>query len=579
MPTPATTPVALDDALAEGISERTFRRRWAILATLCLGLMTAMIANMSLNLALPDLAVDFSLTQLELTWVVEAFVLVFAALLFIAAAIADRYGRKRTMMVGLVIFVLASLYAPFFATTGAELIASRAVMGIGGALVMPTTLSLVNVVFPSKERPKAIAIWAAVAGVGMMVGSLLTGILLHFFDWHSAFVLGAVFGVLSLAVTWRIVPESVDEKVTPVDWIGGAFVTIALAGLVYTIMEAPSHGFDDTMTIVAAVAGLAALSAFIWWELRATHPMLDLSLFKRSRFTLSVISVTLTFFAMMGAFFGMTQIFQLVMDYNSLITSLAFIPAMLPMMIIGPLVPKYVERFGTRWTVIPGLFAIATGFGLMTTWPTIPSYWDFLLAMSIITLGMAMVMTPATNMLMSSVPRNRSGMGSAMNDTTRELGASLGIAVLGSLIANQYTSAIAPVADELPAEAGAAVGDSLAGAIAVADQMAAGGGAMAEAAGQVAFAAQEAFMDANQYAMGISALIAIATAILMLIALPRGDKSLSGEPGTALGEDVPAGSLAADVLRGGKPAPGGTDAHDPARASAAPTSRPSGGSA
>nr|WP_284327615.1 MFS transporter [Demequina litorisediminis] len=239
----------------------------------------------------------------------EAFTLVFAALLFIAAAIADRYGRKRVMMVGLVIFALASAYAPFFATTAGELIASRAIMGIGGALVMPTTLSLVNVVFPSKERPKAIAIWAAVSGVGMMLGSVLTGLLLHFFDWHSAFLLGAAFGLIAIPITARIVPESVDEKATPVDWIGGLFVTLALAGIVYTIMEAPSHGWE-TLAVVAAAVGALALAAFIWWENRVEHPMLDLSLFKRRRFTLSVVSVTLTFFAMIGAFYSMTQIFQ-----------------------------------------------------------------------------------------------------------------------------------------------------------------------------------------------------------------------------------------------------------------------------
>lgn len=532
---PAPRDAGLDDALAEGISAAVYQRRWAILATLCLGLMTAMIANMSLNLALPELAVEFSMTQLQLTWVVEAFTLVFAALLFISASIADRDGRKRVMLVGLVIFVLASLYAPLFASTGGELIASRALMGIGGALVMPTTLSLVNVVFPSKERPKAIAIWAAVSGVGMMIGSVLTGILLHFFDWHSAFLLGAVFGVVALAVTWFIVPESVDEKATPVDWIGGLFITLALAGIVYTIMEAPSHGFDDTLTIVAAAVGAVSLALFIWWERRVAEPMLDLTLFARSRFSLSVISVTLTFFAMMGAFFGMTQIFQLVMGYDALTTAVAFIPSMLPMMFIGPLIPKYVERFGTRWTVIPGLLIIAGGFLLMTTWPTIPSYWDFLLAMSLVTLGMAMVMTPATNMLMSSVPRNRSGMGSAMNDTTRELGASLGIAVLGSLIANQYADNIAPTVADLPAEAAGAVQDSLAGAIAVTDQLALAGGETADAAAQIAFAAQTAFMDANQHSMLISAIIAIGTALLMFIALPRGDKSLSAEPGTAPG--------------------------------------------
>ncbi|WP_062387333.1 MFS transporter [Demequina iriomotensis] len=520
---PAAPASSLDDALAEGISERTYRRRWAILATLCFALMTAMIANMSLNLALPDLAVEFELTQLQMTWVVEAFALVFASLLFVAAAIADRYGRKRTMMVGLAIFVIASLYAPFLAQTGGELIASRAFMGIGGALVMPTTLSLVNVVFPSKERPKAIAIWSAVAGVGMMLGSVLTGVLLHFFDWHAAFLLGAVFGLVALPVTARIVPESVDEKRTPVDWLGGALITVALAGIVYTIMEVPSHGWDDALTVVAAVAGGVSLALFLAWQARARFPMIDLALFRSSRFSLSVVSVTLTFFAMMGAFFGMTQIFQLVMGYSALTTSVAFIPSMLPMMIVGPMIPKLVEKVGTRWTVVPGLVIIAGGFLLMTTWPTVPSYWDFLIAMSTVTLGMAMVMTPATNMMMSSVPRNRSGMGSAMNDTTRELGASLGVAVLGSMIANAYTSNIAPVAEQLPAEVSGVVQDSLAGAIAVTAEMGDAGAAIAEAA-------RTAFMDANQHSMLISAIIAGVTAVIMLIALPRGERSLSAEP-------------------------------------------------
>lgn len=525
----------LEDALAEGISESTYRRRWAILATLCLGLMTAMIANMSLNLALPELAVEFSMTQLELTWVVEAFTLVFAALLFIAAAIADRYGRKRVMMVGLVIFVVSSAYAPFFATTAGELIASRAIMGIGAALVMPTTLSLVNVVFPSKERPKAIAIWAAVSGVGMMIGSVLTGLLLHFFDWHAAFLLGAAFGLIAIPLTARIVPESVDEKATPVDWVGGFFVTLALAGIVYTIMEAPSHGWES-LTIAAAAIGAVSLALFIWWENRVRYPMLDLSLFTRRRFTLSVLSVTLTFFAMIGAFYSMTQIFQLVMGYDELTTALAMIPPMLPMMVLGPMVPRLVAKVGTRWTVVPGLVIIAGGFLLMTTWPTVPSYWDFFIAMTLIIAGMALVMTPATNMLMSSVPRNRSGMGSAMNDTTRELGASLGIALLGSLIANQYTSGVSETASQLPAEAGSAVQDSLAGAVAVTDAMAAQGGDAAAGAAQILDAAQVAFMDASQHAMLISALIAGATAILMLVTLPRGDKALSAEPGLTLEE-------------------------------------------
>ncbi|WNM23604.1 MFS transporter [Demequina capsici] len=512
--------VRFDIQSVHGIDRRTYRRRWLILAALCVGLVTAMIANMSLNLALPELAVVFSMTQLQLTWVVEAFTLVFAALLFVSAAIADRYGRKRTMIVGLGVFLAASLYAPLFAASGVELIVARAVMGLGGALVMPTTLSLVNVVFPAKERPKAIAIWTAVAGVGMMFGSVITGVLLHFFSWEAAFLVGAVLAFIALPIIAWVVPESVDEQATPVDWVGGALVTVALAGIVYTLMEAPSGGWT-TSTVVVVGAAAASVATFVWWERRVENPMLDLALFRSRRFSLSVVSVTLTFFAMIGAFYSMTQIFQLVMGYDELTSALAMIPAMVPMLVLGPLVPRLAARFGTPWTVVPGLVAIAGGFAMMTAWPTVPSYGDFLVAMSTVTAGMALVMTPATNMLMASVPSNRSGMGSAMNDATRELGAAFGVALLGSLIAEDYTSNVSSTAAQLTGEAASAVESSLANAIAVSDSIAAQGGAAVDIAAQVASAAREAFMGAAQHAMLISALIAGATALLMLIMLPR----------------------------------------------------------
>lgn len=508
-------PAGLADALAEGITERTFRNRWRILASLCLALLTAMIANMSMNLALPSLARDLQLTQLQLTWVVEAYALVFAALLFVASAIADRYGRKRTMQVGLVVFGLASLYAGFLAASGAELIAARVFMGIGGALVMPTTLSIVNVVFPATQRARAIAIWSAVSGMGMMLGSVITGTLLQFFSWESAFLLTGGLSVVAFAVNARLVPESSDSQARPVDWWGGVFVSIGLAGVVYTIMEAPDMGIEG-LTAASLVIGIAGVAAFVWRSTRTDHPLLDMTLFRSVRFSVSSASVLLTFFAMVGVFFGMSQIFQLVMGYSVFASSVAFIPAMLPMMILAPLVPRLVDRIGAKFTVTAGLVLVTGGFVFMTTWPVVPTYWHFLGGMGVVVAGMALVMTPATNLMMMSVPKDRSGMGSAMNDTTREMGASLGIAVLGGIMSAYYAEAITSSVSQLPDAAREFASSSLAGALSVASEASPTGEALA-------LAAKEAFMGGFESAMTISAIIAGVTALAVLILLPHGN--------------------------------------------------------
>lgn len=502
------------DALAEGIAPHTFARRWQILAVLCVALMTVMIANMSLNLALPELAVELELTQLQITWAVEAYTLIFAALLFVASAIADRYGRKLAMQIGLVVFVAASLYAAFGATNGSELILARLAMGVGGAFVMPTTLSIVNVVFPAKERARAIAIWSAVSGVGMMLGSVITGTLLQFFSWQSAFVFGAILAVVALAINHVLVPESKDELKNPVDWVGGGLITATLIGIVYAIIEAPSKGMTDVWVVAALAVGTLSLAAAIWQQLRSPSPLLDMRLFRRPMFGLSALAVTLTFFAMMGAFFGMSQIFQLVMGYGVFVSAIAFFPVMLPMMFLAPMVPKIVDRIGTKWTVAPGLVLVSAGFLYMSRWPVDVQYWQFLVGMGIIVVGMALVMTPATNMMMAAVPKNRSGMGSAMNDTTRELGGALGIAVLGSVMSSGYTRHISDVAASLPDAARAAAESSLAAALSIADQMGGAGDALAAQA-------REAFMSGTSDAMLVSSLIAIAAAFLIGAFLPH----------------------------------------------------------
>lgn len=498
----------------DGIEPAIYKRRWKILATLCTSLLVVMVANSSMNLALPIMTTELGLTSLQLTWVVDIYVLIFASLLFTASAVADRYGRKLIMQLGLGIFLAGAMYAGFLAETGTEVIVSRAVMGIGGAMVMPTTLSIVNTVFPRKERARAIAIWSGIAGAGIAFGSIVSGFLLEHFSWQSVFVLSAALGITGLVFNQLLTPESSDEEQTPVDWFGGALSVAALLGIVYAIIEAPSHGILATDVLASFILGVLALGVFIWWQKRVAHPMLDMKLFKNASFSVSALAVTLAFFALMGVFFSMSQLFQLVMGYGAMESSIKMLPPMLVMIFVSPFVPNIVKKIGSRMTVGMGLIIVALSFVVMSQWPVVPQYWQVGTAMAFMMLGMSLTMTPATNIMMSSVPRNRSGMGSAMNDTTRELGGAIGIAVLGSMLASVYEDKIASATSVLPQQLRSIAGDSLAGAVAVADKL-------GPAGTDLAFAAKEAWMGGLSSAMLISAGIVLLAALIVFIWLPN----------------------------------------------------------
>jgi MFS family permease len=273
----------------------TYNLRWFTLAALCGSLLAVMLANSSLNLALPTMAVDLQLSSLDMTWIVEIYSLVFAGLLFVSGAVGDRYGRTRIMQTGLLLFVLSALFAGFFAASATELIVARALMGVGAAMVMPTTLSIINIVFPAGERSKAIAIWSGVAGAGIMFGSVMSGFLLEHFGWQSPFVFSAVIGVAGLIANRFLTKESRDEHKTPIDWLGGVLSTAGLMGIVYAIMELPTHGLEAGV-LIGLIGGIISLGAFIVWQLKTTHPMLDIRLFKRPAFGVSALAVTLAFF-------------------------------------------------------------------------------------------------------------------------------------------------------------------------------------------------------------------------------------------------------------------------------------------
>ena len=501
----------------DGIDPKSYKRRWWTLAAMCLALLGVMLANSSLNIALPKMSIDLGLTQLDFTWIVNVYTLVFASLLFVAGAFGDRYGRKLAMQIGMVIFAVGSVYAALIAQNATELIIARIVMGFGGALVMPTTLSIINNTFPKSERARAVAIWSAIAGIGMMVGSIISGFLLEHFTWHSLFYFSAAIAVIGFFANHFLASESKDEKESPIDWLGGLFSAVGIFGLVYGITEAPSKGLTEALVLTSLIVGVVSLVAFVFWEIRAKSPMLDMKLFKNRPFWVSSLTLTLTFLAMSGVFFSMGLLIQLILGMSALESSFAMLPIMIPMMFIGPFIPMVVKKFGARATISVGLLVTAIAFAIMSTWTAEMTYWNLLIVMWIMMIGISAAMTPGTNILMSAVPRNRSGMGSAMNDTTRELGGALGVAILGAVLSAAYAANVHEAASKLPAEAAEAVEGSLAAAIAVSQKI----GAAAE---PLLNAAKEAWMSALGTASLTAAGIIFAASVIAFIALPKHKK-------------------------------------------------------
>ncbi len=498
----------------DGIDPDIYARRWFILGTLCFALLGVMLANSSMSIGLPQMAVDLGLDQLTMTWIVNIYSLLFASLLFIAGAVGDRYGRKLALQAGSAIFAASALYAAAFAHTGTELVIARAFMGVGGALVMPTTLSIVNNAFPKKQRARAIAIWSAVSGVGMMLGSIVSGILLEYFSWHSLFYLSVVVAGGGLVLNQFVVRESADKEAHDVDWIGGLLVAVGIFGVVYGITEAPSQGLRDLWVATGLIGGLLAIAGFVAWELKARSPLLDMNLFKNKGFSVSALSLTLTFLAMAGVFFSISQLQQLILGMTPLESSLSMLPLMVPMLILSPLMPTVVKRFGARLTMSAGLMLVAVAFLVMSTWTAEMTYWNLLGVMVMIMAGISAAMTPGTNILMASVPRERSGMGSAANDLTRELGAVLGVAVLGSILSSAYSQNIASTVGKLSGDLATALDTSLATALY----------ALQSAGPRATYlidAAKDAWMGALSQAALVAAAVILMAAIIAFFALPK----------------------------------------------------------
>jgi EmrB/QacA subfamily drug resistance transporter len=517
-------------------------RRRQILLVLCLSLLIVVIDNTILNTALPTLARVLHAGTSSLQWITDAYTLCFAGLLIPAGALGDRYGRRRSLVGGLVVFAAGSALAAFSSGSGV-LIAARVVMGLGAAFVMPATLSILNAVFPPKERPQAIAAWSAVTGAGVVIGPTLGGLLLSHFWWGSVFLINLPLAALALIGVLLTVPETAEPSRQRFDLLGVVLVAGSLFALVDAIIEAPDRGWTATTTLAEIAGGLVALAVFVGWELRTRNPLIDLRVFRNRAFSAAAGSVTVVFFALFGSLFVLTQYLQLVLGYSPLAAGVRALPFALATAALSPVSPLLAKRFGTRVVIPAGMVLMGIGLLDFATAGVHTSYPPLAIAVAIMGAGMGLVMAPASNTIMTTVPAHQAGAGSAINDTIREVGGALGVAIVGSLSAAVYRSHLTSLlaGAHVPAAVTHVATGSVAAANAVGAQVGGAGGH------QLVAAAHSAFVTSMADGMRVAAAVAIVAAIASFFALatrrPRRSVVPAPAPGpaaeTAAGEPVP----------------------------------------
>ncbi|CAA9528930.1 MAG: Uncharacterized MFS-type transporter [uncultured Thermoleophilia bacterium] len=490
------------------------RQRWWTLGVLSLALLVIGLDNTILNVALPSVRADLDATSGQLQWIVDSYLLVFAGLLLTAGSLGDRFGRKRALLTGLVIFGVGSAGSALAGSADA-LIGTRALMGIGAAFIMPSTLSILTNVFPPAERPRAIAIWAAVSGLGIALGPVSGGYLLEHFSWGSVFLVNVPFVLAAILAAVRLVPESSDPETPPLDLVGAGLSIVGLTSLVWGLIEASARGWTDPVILTSFASAALLAVAFVAHELRTTHPMLDVRMFSNPRFSGASGSIALVFFALMGTIFFLTQYLQLVLGYSPLEAGIRVIPVAVGLIVGAGLSTRLTVLLGTKVVVAGGLTTLAGALLLLSTAETTSGYGLVGTVLVLMGLGMGSAMAPATEAVMGSLPPEKASVGSAMNDTTRMVGGALGVAVLGGVLGSHYRSHVDVTGLDGPAAEAAR--DSLGGAL----QMAAGNDA-------VLASAQQAFVGGMTTATLAAAAVAFAGALFAAVVLPSRERSPGG---------------------------------------------------
>ncbi len=496
------------------IQPEPHRRRWGILAVLALSLIIISLDNTVLNVALPSMQRSLKASSNELQWIIDAYTLVFAGLVLLGGNLGDRYGRKGCLQIGLVLLAAGSTLV-VLSDTPSAVIAARAVMGVGGALIMPATLSITTTVFIGAERAKAIAVWAACAAVGVALGPVVGGWLVENYWWGSVFLVNIPIVLTALIGGAVLIPASKDPAVGPPDVVGAILSMIGITALVYAIIAAPDAGWFSATVLAWFATSIVVLAAFIIVEQRSTHPMLPLHFFRSGRFSAACLAIVITFFVLLGAMYFLTQYLQIVRAYTSLGAGVRTLPLAIGLAVAAPRSAGLAARIGTTRVVAGGMLLNGIGLALFAFVRTDTNYVLIAVSLFVTGLGMGATMAPATESVMGAVPTAQAGVASAVNDAVRQLGSTLGIAVLGTVLASRYSDDLAPELRSLSgysATAKSAMLDS----VAAAHSAASGSG---NALGLRA-AADSAFVSAMNVSAIAAAVVAIAGAGVVGVFLP-----------------------------------------------------------
>ncbi|MEU3527313.1 MFS transporter [Streptomyces sp. NPDC038707] len=524
--------------------ERPYARRWWALLVLCLSLLIIVMANTALTVAAPDMTKDLGLSSADLQWVIDGYTVPYAALMLLLGAIGDKYSRRGALVLGLVVFGGGAVFG-YLADSAATVIAARAVMGVGAALIMPATLSLLAATFPRAERAKAITLWTATAGLAIAAGPVVAGALLRDHGWSSTFLINVPVAAVALVAAFALVPPSKAGHHDRIDYVGGVLSVIWTAALVYMIIEGPHFGWGAKAIGAAVVAG-AGLVAFVLWELRHPRPLLDVRRFTARRFAGSNLAVALFFLAVFGAFYYLTQHLQFVLGYDALQTGVRMLPLAGAVFAGSALTAVLTPRVGMKWTVGAGMAGGTVALALLTRVDAGSTYGDFVAPLIILGLAIGLALSPCTDAIMGAFPESELGVGGAVNDTSLELGGSLGIAILGSLLATSYSGHLsdATQGSKLPASALDTAQDSVGAGYAVAQgigekahqaaaraqqatdpqqaaQLKQQAGELASGARQMADAVGSAFSDAVAHTSLVGAVILGIGTVLVAVLLPR----------------------------------------------------------
>ena len=483
-----------------------------VLFSMCLSLVLVVASVSAINLAMPELAVSLGASNAQLTWIADAYTVALAALVLPLGALGDRYGRRNVLIAGTVVFAIGALFAGMSDSAG-ELIVWRVVMGLGAAMIMPGTLSTITASFPAEQRARGVAVWSGFASAGAIIGLVGAGAMLEVWSWTSIFYVSAALAVAAGIAALLLSENTSDEEKHRPDILGALFTTVGIGTLVFAIIEGNEKSWTEPIVIASLAVCVVSFAGYVIAGLRTEHPLLDPRLFGISGFRAGAVVILVQFMALFGFLFVGLQYLQLIVEFSPFISAVALIPVALVVVPVSLATPKIVDRIGLNVTMGVALVLLAAGLMAISTMNADSGYLPFLAGLLIAGLGIGLASSTGTSAIVGSLPLGKQGVASAMNDTTREVGSAIGIALMGAVYSSNYTASL-PDLSGLPADAAEVARESGAGGLAVAAQLGAAGNGLAEAV-------RTAFMDGLSASMVVVAVIVGVAAVTSFVFAPR----------------------------------------------------------